>query len=249
MNILVTNDDGQTEGLRILLDVAKKFGNAYALVPNRQRSAVSSALTLHKALRLDKLDQDLYEMNGTPADAVLFAAHSKELNKPDLVLSGINWGDNASFSALISSGTVGACWQAALEGIPSVAISMYQTRRDWRDKSGWGDQKKLKRILNDVIKELKPKLKADAFFNVNLPDDISCPKILDSHRMQKLRFKTQITKRFDPNGKPYYWISGGNAEVEHGTDLYEISVNKNVTITEVPLNFFENNNGKAEEEE
>ena len=79
MNILVTNDDGQTEGLRLLLEVAKKFGNAYALVPNRQRSAISKALTLHKALRIDKIDQNFYEINGTPADAVIFATHSKEM--------------------------------------------------------------------------------------------------------------------------------------------------------------------------
>ncbi len=237
MNILVTNDDGETEGLRILLDVAKKFGRAYALVPNRQRSAVSSALTLHKAIRLEKLDQDFYEINGTPADAVLFATHSRELETPDLVLSGVNWGDNASFSALISSGTLGACWQAALEGIPSIAISMYQTRRDWRDKSGWGDPKKLKKVLADIIKKLQPKLSGDVFFNVNLPDDLSAPKMIDSHRMQKVRYKTQITKRFDPNGKAYYWISGAKNDVEKGTDLYEISVNKNVTITEVPLSF------------
>jgi len=247
MNILVTNDDGQTEGLRLLLEVAKKFGNAYALVPNRQRSAISKALTLHKALRIDKIDQNFYEINGTPADAVIFATHSKEMEKPDLILSGINWGDNASFSAIVSSGTIGACWQAALEGIPSIAVSMYQTRRDWRDCSGWGDQKKMKKLLEKVLKDLQPRLKSDAFFNVNLPDDISSPKIINSTRMQKMRFKTQITKRFDPNGKPYYWISGTNGSTESGTDLYEVSVNKNVTITEIPLYFFEGK-GKGEEE-
>jgi 5'-nucleotidase len=238
MKILITNDDGQTEGLRVLLAAAKKFGEAYAIVPNRQRSAISSALTLHKAIRLEKIDQDIFEINGTPADAVMFASHSKEFDKPDLILSGINWGDNAAFSALVSSGTVGACWQAALEGIPSIAISMYQTRRDWRDKAGWGDPKKLKKLIGDIIKKLKPELKSDVFYNVNLPDDISAPKILDSNSIQKLRYKTQITKRFDPNGDPYFWISGANGNVEEGTDLYEISVNKNVTITEIPLTFF-----------
>lgn len=238
MKILVTNDDGQTEGLRILLQAAKKVGEAYAIVPNRQRSAVSTALTLHKAIRIEKIDQDLYEINGTPADAVVFASHSKEFDTPDLILSGINWGDNASFSALVTSGTVGACWQAALEGIPSIAISMYQTRRDWRDRAGWGDPKKLKKLVNDILKKLQPDLKSDTFYNVNLPDDISAPKLLDSSSIQKMRYKTQITKRFDPNGDPYFWISGTNGGVEPGTDLYEISVNKNVTITEVPLTFF-----------
>lgn len=245
MKILITNDDGQTEGLRVLLQAAKKFGEAVAIVPNRQRSAISAALTLHKAIRIEKIDQDLYEINGTPADAVTFATHSKEFDTPDLVLSGINWGDNASFSSLLTSGTVGACWQAALEGIPAIAISMYQTRRDWRDKAGWGDPKKLKKLVGDILKKLQPQLKPDVFFSVNLPDDISAPKILDSNSIQKLRYRTQITKRFDPNGDPYFWISGANGTVEEGTDLYEISVNKNVTVTEVPLSFF----GESDEEE
>ena len=246
MKILVTNDDGQTEGLRLLLAAAKKCGDAYAIVPNRQRSAVSTSLTLHKAIRLDKIEQDLFEINGTPADAVVFATHSKEFDKPDLILSGINWGDNAAFSSIVSSGTIGACWQSAIEGVPSIAISMYQTRRDWRDKCGWGDPKKIKKILADILKELMPKLKPNSFFNVNLPDDISAPKILMSNRMQKMRFKTQITKRFDPNGNPYFWISGANGGVDKGTDLYEISVNKNVTITEVPLSLFYDARNEAE---
>lgn len=245
MKILITNDDGQTEGLRTLLSVAQKFGEAVAIVPNRQRSAVSTSLTLHKAIRLERIEQDIYEINGTPADAVVFATHSKEFDKPDLVLSGVNWGDNSAFSSLLCSGTVGACWQAAMEGIPAIAISMYQTRRDWRDKAGWGDPKKMKKLLGDIIKKLQPELKANSFFNVNLPDDISAPKILDSKSMQKVRFKTQITKRFDPNGDAYFWISGANGDVTSGTDLYEISVNKNVTITEVPLDFFND----ADEEE
>jgi len=249
MKILVTNDDGQTEGMRILLEVAKKFGTAYAIVPNRQRSAVSTALTLHKAIRLEKIDQDLFEINGTPADAVIFATHSKEFDKPDLILSGVNWGDNAAFSALMSSGTVGACWQSALEGVPSIAISMYQTRKDWRDRAGWGDPKKLKKLLMDIIKKLEPQLKPNSFFNVNLPDDISAPKLVEASSMQKLRYKTQVTKRFDPNGEPYFWISGANNGVESGTDLYEISVNKNVTITEIPMTFFMDGKQDASQEE
>jgi 5'-nucleotidase len=247
MKILITNDDGQTEGLQVLLAAAKKFGDAYAIVPNRQRSAVSSALTLHKAIRVEKIEQDVFEINGTPSDAIVFATHSKEFDTPDLILSGINWGDNAAFSSLVSSGTVGACWQAALEGIPSIAFSMYQTRRDWRDRAGWGDAKKLKKLIGDIIKKLKPQLKGDTFFNVNLPDDISAPKILESSSIQKMRYNTQITKRFDPNGDAYFWISGTNGTVEQGTDLYEISVNKNVTITEVPLTFFVGEGEEAEE--
>ena len=113
MDILVTNDDGDSEGLRMLLEAAKKFGDAYVLAPSRQRSAVSGALTLHKPIRLHRVEKDFFTINGTPTDCSLFAIHSKEFRKPSLVLSGINWGDNTGIGTLLGSGTVGACWRAA----------------------------------------------------------------------------------------------------------------------------------------
>jgi 5'-nucleotidase len=236
MNILITNDDGYTEGAKALIEVARKIGNVTAILPNRQRSAISTALTLHKPIRMHKIEKGIFEINGTPADAVLFAVHSREFEKPDIILSGVNWGDNAALSSLICSGTVGACWQAALEGVPSVSFSMYKTSREWRDKAAWGDQTKLRKHLATVLKQLKEKLKPESFFNVNLPDDLSAPKIIFTNKIQKMRYKTLITKRFDPNGMPYFWITGNNDKVDNESELYEISVNKNITINEVPLN-------------
>ena len=93
--IVVTNDDGPSKGAKVLLEVAQRREEAYALLPERQRSAVSGALTLHKPLRLKRLKEHLYTLNGTPADCVLFALYSGEVPKPELVLSGINWGDNS----------------------------------------------------------------------------------------------------------------------------------------------------------
>lgn len=235
MNILVTNDDGYTEGVKAIIEVAKKHGKVTAILPNRQRSAVSTALTLHKPLRLQKIERDIFEINGTPADAVLFSIHSREFEKPDLIISGVNWGDNAALSSLICSGTVGACWQALLEGIPAISFSMYKTTKDWRDKAAWGDAKKLKKHLGTVLKELKTKVKPEVFYNVNLPDDLSAPKIIFTNKMQKLRYKTIVTKRFDPSGMPYFWITGNNGKADSGTELYEVSVNKNITINEIPL--------------
>jgi len=238
MNILVTNDDGYTEGMKALLEVAGKMGNAYALVPDRQRSAISSALTLHKALRLNKLDKNVHEFNGTPADAVVFATYSKEFDTPDLVLSGVNFGDNTGLSSIISSGTIGACWQAAIENIPSISFSKHNTNNNWRDKSAWGDLKQLKKHIGLVIKKLENDLNSDVFYNVNMPDDLSAPKILMTNNMQRQRFKTTVTKRFDPSSKAYFWITGTQPTVEAGTDFHEVTRNKNITITAVPLQMF-----------
>ncbi|MFH1685326.1 MAG: 5'/3'-nucleotidase SurE, partial [Candidatus Micrarchaeota archaeon] len=76
MIILVTNDDGDSEGLRSLVEAGAKFGDTYAIVPNRQRSAISRAITLHKPIRIHKITDKINSINGTPADCVLFSLNS-----------------------------------------------------------------------------------------------------------------------------------------------------------------------------
>lgn len=234
MKILVTNDDGYTEGLKVLFSVAKKHGKPYAIIPEKQKSAVSGALTLHKPIRLNKVDKDMFEINGNPADSVLFSAHSREFEKPEMMLSGVNWGDNAGVQPLISSGTLGACWQAAIEGIPSIAFSLYRKQKDYRNKDAW-DSKKLKKYVHMIIKKTKKEVKPHSFFSVNLPDDLTAPKIVTMDKLQVDRFKTTITKKYDPHGKPYFWVTGGQSKPHRGTDFYEVTHNKNITITEISL--------------
>jgi 5'-nucleotidase len=239
MDILVTNDDGDCEGLRRLLEAAKSFGKAYAIIPNRQRSAVSGAITLHKPLRLHKADEDVYSLNGTPCDCVLFAIYSGEVPKPDLVLSGINWGDNTGLAPLIGSGTLGACWQAALEGIPSIAFSLYRKQREgWRDKSNWGERKGMVEVLERLISGLLPELSPDVFFSVNLPEEPVSAQTARTQRLQNKRFDAKITKRLDPSGAPYFWIGSAKTEPEEGSDYYEVNVKGRITISRISLALF-----------
>ncbi|MBD3210344.1 5'/3'-nucleotidase SurE [Candidatus Micrarchaeota archaeon] len=238
--ILVTNDDGDSEGLRMLLEVAKKLDNAYALVPNKQRSAVSGALTLHKPIRLEQIEDDIYSLNGTPADCVLFSIYSGEFKKPGMVLSGINWGDNTGLAALIGSGTLGACWQAALEKTPSIAFSMYKKKRGWGEKAGWGDRKKIKSKVKKITNELKPMLMPDKFFSVNFPENPEDARIVFTNHLHRHRYLPHITKREDPNGSPYFWMTGGPESTEKGSDYHEVTMKKNIAITEISLTCFEN---------
>ncbi|VVC03554.1 5'-nucleotidase SurE1 [Candidatus Bilamarchaeum dharawalense] len=238
MTILVTNDDGDSEGLRILLGVANKFDNAYAIIPNRQRSAVSGALTMHKPIRLHRIESNIHSINGTPSDCVLFSIFSKEFPKPNLVLSGINWGDNAGIDCLLGSGTIAACWQAALEGIPGIAFSLAKKERNWH-KEGWGEKEKIAGTVEKIIKTLKPKLKPETFFNVNLPTDLENAKIVYMQKMQRDRFGVAVEKRIDPYGNPYFWISGILKKTEKGTDVHEVIENRNIVISEIPLSIFE----------
>ncbi len=237
--ILVTNDDGDSEGLRLLLGVARRFGTAHAIAPNRQRSAVSGALTLHKPLRLHRIDTDVHSVNGTPSDCVLFGLHSGEFGRPDLVLSGINWGDNSGMGSLLGSGTVGACWQAALEGIPSIAFSMTKGSGDWRDSRSWGDRTLLAERVAGIIALLKPKLGKERFFNVNMPFDVKGAKVVHVRKMQRERYGTRIEKRVDPEGRPYYWIIGSSLKPVRGTDVYEVMVKGNIAVTEIALSVFD----------
>ena len=236
--ILVTNDDGDSEGLRILVEVAEKLERTIAIVPNRQRSAVSGALTLHKPLRLHRVGENIYSINGTPSDCVLFGSYSGEFEKPKLVLSGINWGDNSGIGSLLGSGTVGACWQAALEGIPSIAFSITKGNGDWHHKESWGDRHKIMNTVLKIVKMLKPKLTEEIFFNVNMPQDLRNAKIVHTNKMQRERYRTKIEKRLDPDGSPYFWIGGSPNKIEKGTDVYEVMERGNIAITEISLSVF-----------
>ncbi len=221
---------GTRQDCGLLSRLQKKFDSVYAIVPNKQRSAVSGALTLHKPIRLHKITEEIQSINGTPADCVLFSVYSGEFEKPALILSGINHGDNTCLGPLIQSGTVGACWQAALEGIPSIAFSLHT--------KDWGDKEKLTQTVIRIIEELRPKLGPDKFFNVNLPADHQPAKIIYMHKFQKKKYKTRIEKRADPSKVPYFWITGETNEAKEGTDLYEIVMNKNITISEISLSIF-----------
>jgi 5'-nucleotidase len=210
-------------------------------MPAKQRSAIANAVTLHKPLRLHKIAPGMHAINGTPSDCVLFAMYSGEFEKPDLVLSGINAGDNTSMNALIGSGTVGACWEAVLEGVPAIAFSMCMTKQDWHAKGGWGDRDGVMKRVEGIIETLLPELDRDRerFFNVNMPERPENAEILRINRIQKERFLTRVDKRTDPDGVPYFWISGSNKKVESGTDTYEVVQNKRITITEISLKMFE----------
>ncbi len=236
--IAITNDDGYTEGINILLDFANEIGKAYAVVPERQRSAVSAAITLHKPLRIHEIRKDVYTLSGTPADCAVFAIYSKEFRKPDILFSGINWGDNTCLSPLISSGTIGACWKAAIHRVPSIAFSLYQKDRfGWRKKENWKNSEGVKNALERVWKRISPELEEGVFFVVNLPspEKLEGAEIVFPRNIQYIRSAPVIEKKTDPHGTPYFWLGGKDPEIEEGTDFYEVAVKGNIAVTKVVL--------------
>ncbi|MCZ6639766.1 MAG: 5'/3'-nucleotidase SurE, partial [Candidatus Dadabacteria bacterium] len=123
--ILISNDDGiNSEGLHKLHEILKTLGEVYVVAPDRDQSAVSHSLTLYRPLRLDKISDFVYTVDGTPTDCVNLAINGiLRDNKPDLVVSGINKGENVG-DDITYSGTVSAAMEGTLLGIPSIALSL-----------------------------------------------------------------------------------------------------------------------------
>jgi 5'-nucleotidase len=124
MRLLLTNDDGiHSEGIKVLADFLSVLGEVWVVAPDRERNAVSHALTLHRPLRLTKLSDYSYAVNGTPSDCINIGINFLLPARPDLIVSGINKGGNLG-NDINYSGTVAGAVEGALMGVPSFSISL-----------------------------------------------------------------------------------------------------------------------------
>jgi 5'-nucleotidase len=166
MQILLTNDDGwDAPGLTALTEVARSLGDVFILAPDRHLSGCSHQTTTSQSLKLVERAPNLYHLNGTPADCVRVAIRMLHRHV-DLVLSGINDGGNLGVD-IFMSGTVAAAREAALMGIPSIAISQYRQcghQVDWLRSQDWA----LRAI--DSILTSEGEREFGQFWNINLPD-------------------------------------------------------------------------------
>src|SRR4051794_41056639 len=125
--ILVTNDDGvHSEGIHVLADALRRLGEVTVVAPHIEASAIGHALTLRRPLRLEQLRPRVYEVGGTPSDCVNVALTKLFTPPPDLVVSGINKGLNIG-DDVTYSGTVSGAMEAALLGVPGIAVSLART--------------------------------------------------------------------------------------------------------------------------
>ncbi len=204
--ILCTNDDGiHAAGLQVLSRVARGLGAVRVVAPDRQQSASSHSLTLHRPLRLTESGPGAYVVDGTPTDCVLLAVGQLYDEVPDLVLSGVNHGPNMGEDVLYS-GTVAAAMEGTILGVPGVAISFVG-----QDEARIEEYEPLLgRLLSGMLahRDLPP----ETFFNVNLPDR-PAPEI-EGVRITSLGRRTyldSLTRSRDPRGREYFWIGGGTS--------------------------------------
>ncbi len=213
---LISNDDGidapAMEPLCAELDSAGL--EPFVIAPERQRSAASHQITLHKPLRIIRRDENRYAASGSPADCVYIGLHKLVPRRPALVISGINDGYNLG-SDVFYSGTVAAAAEGGLRGLPGMAVSLAPgARQSIRPAARFAAQ--LARCVAEHA--LPPR----TVLNVNVPGDAG-----DGYAWTCLGRRTYVDDvqvRDDPRGKPYYWIGGGEAGLgdEEGSDTAAI---------------------------
>lgn len=228
MLILVSNDDGVHQpGIKQLARSLKKIRGSRIVVvaPDRERSASSHALTIHRPLRVEKIAPDFYAVDGTPTDSVMLAVHAILKKKPDLLVSGINRGANLG-EDVHYSGTVSAAVEGAIMGIPAVAVSVAGNDHLRFDVAAKFSVK----LVKNIIREGLPK---GVILNVNVPN-------LPSEKIRGVEATCQgrhiyggiIVEKIDPRGRPYYWVGTNAPEFEEikGSDCNAHRRNK-ISVT------------------
>jgi len=229
MNILVTNDDGYSApGLLILKQALEKVGQVTVVAPDQNWSAGGHVKTLHKPLRLNKVQladgSDAYASSGAPSDCVALVLLGAIDFKPDLIVSGINPFPNLSHDVTYS-GTVTAAMEGSLSGIPSIAVSV-------DDASAYETAAAFAARLVPIV--LAHGLPREVLLNVNVPTGPI--KGVQLTRMGERVYNDALDARIDPRGRPYYWI-GGSAPTgipDDGTDVGALH-NGYISITPIQM--------------
>ena len=203
--ILVTNDDGyRSQGIVSLADALSAIGNIVVVAPTEEASAIGHALTLKRPLRLEPIRPNMYGVDGTPTDCVNIAITQVLGGKlPDLVVSGINKGWNLG-DDVTYSGTVAGALEAALLGVPGLAVSLARTREEYDFSYS------ARAAVTIAASMLAKPLPAWTFLNVNVPK--GPPKGFRTTVQAKRNHITEVLVRDDPKGRPYFWIDEGQNE-------------------------------------
>ncbi|MBI4699281.1 MAG: 5'/3'-nucleotidase SurE [Nitrospirae bacterium] len=236
-SILVTNDDGiGSQGLKILSKTLRSAGDVYVVAPETEQSAVGHALTLHRPLRFEKINNKNYSINGTPTDCVILAVNKLLPRKPDIIISGINNGGNMG-DDVTYSGTVAAAIEGTFLGIPSIAISLIKEPPDngGLNKKNPGLQQAARFALTLAGMVMRRGLPPDTLLNVNVPNIYKIKGIKFTHQGRRI-YDNAIQEMLDPRKRKHYWIGGGTPIWRSGehTD-FEAVQNGFISITPIHL--------------
>jgi 5'-nucleotidase len=229
MKILISNDDGYlAPGLLALSDALSKIADVTVVAPERNRSGASNALTLDKPLSVSKAGSNIYFVDGTPSDCVHVALTGLLDFRPDLVISGINQGQNMGDDTLYS-GTVAAATEGFLFGIPSIAFSQAEKGWEYIDDAARFALNLVQHKLDDIAQPF--------LLNVNIPNcHYGEIKGVQVTRLGKRHQSEPVVKTLDPRGRPIYWIGpcGVAKDAGEGTDFHAIA-NGYVSVTPLQI--------------
>ena len=233
--ILIINDDGITApGIRTLIDVMKTIGDVVVVAPDSPQSGMGHAITINSTLHLEKINQEgeipEYSCSGTPADCVKLGIRQILDRRPDICVSGINHGSNASIN-VIYSGTMSAALEAGIEGIPAIGFSLCDY--DWN--ANFEVCKEPVRIITEQV--LENGLNDGVVLNVNIPKvDKKDLKGIKVCRQARANWEEEFDKRQTPYGKDYYWLAGKFVNLDKGEDTDQWALD-NGYVSVVPVHF------------
>ena len=226
MKILLTNDDGiHAPGLEVLEDIARELaGEVWVCAPSEEQSGAGHSLTLHHPVRLQEHGDRRYAVTGTPTDAVNLALRKLFADGlPDLVISGVNAGENLG-DDITYSGTISAAMEAALAGVPAIALSQSMRpgggeQHGFAATNGWAA-----RVLGPLI---RVPMARRTLVNVNFPalaaNDVRGVRVVRQGFHDYSR--GSLVEGTDPRGRRYYWFGLEDMEhtLDHGTDLEAVA--------------------------
>ncbi len=237
MRILITNDDGiHAPGLKSLERIARALSDdIWTVAPESEQSGASRSLTLADPLRLRKLDERTFAIKGTPTDCVLMAAKKIMPSMPDLVLSGVNRGQNIA-EDVTYSGTIAAAMEGTALGVRSIALSQSYGFDNsavikWETAEKHGP--------NLVSRLLKAPWGEGILVNVNfpdvLPDAVEGIDVTDQGKRDQALL--EIDERRDARGRRYFWLGfeARRSDPRVGTDLYSV-YNSRISVTPLHMN-------------
>ncbi|MEX0286967.1 MAG: 5'/3'-nucleotidase SurE [Paracoccaceae bacterium] len=229
MRILVTNDDGiNAPGLAVLEAIATELagpdGEVWVVAPAFEQSGVAHCISYTHPMLVAQMGPRRYAAEGSPADCVIAALHEfMKDTPPDLVLSGVNRGNNSAENALYS-GTLGGAMEAALQGLPAIALSQYMGPKTFGSEAPFAaGQVHGTDVIRRILKNM-PEAGEDyrLFFNVNFPpvpaEEVKGIRVAPQGYRRDTRFSAEPHN--SPSGKRFLWIKGGNQHIptDEGTD-------------------------------
>lgn len=205
--ILISNDDGvAAKGLGRLIDVAMEFGDVVVMSTEHNASGQSHSISTSRPLRVHEVRQaerlSVYCCDGTPADSIKLATEHFCPRQPDLILGGINHGSNSSINVLYS-GTMGAVIEGSVLGFNAIGFSLlsHNPAADFEPGLPY-----VHHIIGEVLTHGLPQ---GVSLNVNIPrTDVGGIKGIRICHAARSRWDDSFEKRIDPQGRPYWWLTG-----------------------------------------